>query len=210
MRLPRVLALGLLLLSLGGCAGCSDDDGHPIDDAEGRPDRESTTTTADSAGNDTTTSAPTTSTTEPAAGGTVEEQIVARYKAFWAARFEANSPPNPDDPALREYGTGEALDQIVAEAQSNKDAGLEFRASDHPAGTQRVTVISVDGDRATVQECVVDDGLVVRRSSGAVVNDAVATHNKEGEMRRVDGKWRLASFRVVQRWDGVAGCALAD
>jgi hypothetical protein len=213
MQLPRALALMLgMVLALAGCVGCGDDDSRPVDDgAGGGSVREATTSTErDSESGTTTTAAEPTSTSAPSGSGTVEEEIVARYKAFWEARFAANSPPDPDDPALRKYGTGEALDQIVAEAQANEDAGVEFRPNDDPVGIQRIDVINVEGDRATVQECVVDDGLVVRQSDGSVVNDVVATHNKEGQMRRVDGEWRLASLRVVQRWEGVAGCALAD
>jgi hypothetical protein len=61
-----------------------------------------------------------------------------------------------------------------------------------------------------VQECVVADGVIIRRDSGEVVNEEVATHNVRGELVRVDGVWRVSSARLVQRWEGVAGCALAS
>jgi hypothetical protein len=146
----------------------------------------------------------TTTTTLP-----VEDDIVARYQAFWEARFAANSPPDPDDAALPEYATGDALVQVVAEAEANRAAGVEFRRRDEPSGFQRVEVLEVSGDTAVVQECVVDDGLVVRSSDGTIVNDAIASHNMRGEMQRVDGEWRLARSDLVQRWDGEAGCVLA-
>ena len=43
-----------------------------------------------------------------------------------------------------------------------------------------------------------------------VVDGSVATYNVRGDMQRVDGKWRLATANEVQRWEGVAGCALAE
>ena len=71
-------------------------------------------------------------------------------------------------------------------------------------------MIEIDGDRAVVQECVVSDGVVVRRDTGEVVNDEVNTHNVQAELTRVDGVWKVSSARLLQRFEGVAGCALAS
>ncbi len=137
-----------------------------------------------------------------------EQEVIDRYIAYWEARFAANSgTPNPDDPALREYATGAQLDAVIAETQSNLDNGLALQRRDDPASIRRVTVVSIEGDRAVVQECFVDDGLVVRRDTGEAVNDAIATHNVRGELDRVDGSWRVSEARLIQRWEGVAGCA---
>jgi hypothetical protein len=152
------------------------------------------------------------STTEPASPATsTEQEIIDRYIGYWDARFAANSgTPNPDDPALREYATGDQLDAVIAETRTNLEQGVAFRRADDPAEFQRVTVVEVDGDRAVVQECVVSDGVIVRRDTGAVVDDDVATHNVRGELEQVDGVWRVSAARLVQRWEGVAGCALAS
>lgn len=163
------------------------------------PPASSTSTTVTS----TTTSSPT--------GNPVEDEIVARYVGYWNARFAANSGvPNPDDPALREYATGDQLATVVSETRSNLEQGLAFRRAANPAGIQKVNVINVTGDHATVQECVVADGVIVRRDSGAIVNADVATHNVRGELTRVDGVWKVSAAELVQRWDGVAGCARAS
>lgn len=47
---------------------------------------------------------------------------------------------------------------VVAETQKNLDAGLAFKPRAKPANERRVTVISIKGDQAVVQECFVDDG----------------------------------------------------
>lgn len=200
-------AVGVLVAVL---AACGDDDA---------PGASATTTETPATSSPTSTRASTATTDDEGDGSTAttapgtsaEQEIIDRYVAYWDARFAANSgTPNPDDPALREYATGEQLDAVIAETRANLEQGVAFRRADDPAEFQRVTVVEVDGDRAVVQECVVSDGVIVRRDTGAVVNDDVATHNVRGELERVDGVWRVSAARLVQRWEGVAGCALAS
>jgi hypothetical protein len=197
-----LLAVGLIFSSVA----CSGDDAGtlPATTSSGRSSTSpSTTTTA-------TTEATAASSSTPG-GQSVEEEIIARYIGYWEARFAANSgTPDPDDPALRQTATGAQLDAVVAETQANLDQGLAFRRAAIPAGIQHVTVLRVDGDYAVVQECVVSDGVIVRRGSGEIVNDEVTTHNVRGELERVEGVWRVSAAQLVQRWEGVAGCAHAS
>jgi hypothetical protein len=135
--------------------------------------------------------------------------VIDRYVGFWEARTAANTGvPNPAAPGLAEFATGDQLAAVVAETQANLDNGVAFRPADRPANIREVRVVSIEGDIAVVQECVVDDGLVVRRDTGEVVNDSVTTQSVRGELRRVDGAWRLAAATVIQFWEGVAGCAV--
>jgi hypothetical protein len=144
-----------------------------------------------------------------AAGSAVEDEIVRRYLAFWEARRSANTGiPDPASPALVELATGEQLAVVLGETQRNLDDGVTFQDRPNPASIQRVRVVEVDGDRAQVQECVVDDELVVHRGTGAVVDDAITTHNVVANLERIDGEWRVSAARLVQRWEGIAGCAL--
>lgn len=140
-----------------------------------------------------------------------EAELIGRYENFWEARFQANqSPPNPEDPALVEFATGEQLVQVMTEARRNRDEGLALRRPDEGVRHSRVNVVRVEGDAATLQECYVDDGIVFRPATGEVVDDAVVTQSVEATMQRVDGVWRLARTSLLQRWEGVAGCALAE
>jgi hypothetical protein len=137
-------------------------------------------------------------------------EIVARYNLFWAARFDANQvPPNPDAPALADYATGQQLEQVRAETRRNLQDRVAVRHAANSIRRSSAKVIDLGADEATVQECVVDDDVVYRYSTGEVVNSEVATHSVEGAMQRVDGVWKLASARLLQRWEGVAGCALS-
>lgn len=136
---------------------------------------------------------------------------MVRYVAFWRARFAANrNVPDPNDPTLRQLAVGAQLDAVIGETKSNFERGLAFRPAADPVNLERVRVVSVDAGHAVVEECVVSDGVVVRRANGAIVDDVVATHNVRGELLRVDGVWKVSSTRLVQRWEGVAGCALAS
>jgi hypothetical protein len=207
-RWRPVATVACVALLAVACSG--DDDPPPADASRGTAtsDDERSGTTPDDTRDSTTSTTATTVADEQF--DSVEEEIVDRYEGYWDARFAANSPPNPDDPGLREYATGAQLDHVIAETQANLNAGVELRRPDDPADFQEISVLSVDGDRAVVQECVVNDGLVVETGTGTVVDDSVATYNVRGDMQRVDGKWRLATANQVQRWEGVAGCALAE
>ena len=216
-RARLVPALLATCVVLGGCGGGSSDSSRPSTTTQPSETEattaatrvESTTTVVRS----TTTERPrvttTTTPTSGSAGLSAEERLlVQRYVGYWDARFAANSgTPNPKDPALAEFATGPQLAVVVAETQKNLDAGLAFKPRAKPANERRVTVISIKGDQAVVQECFVDDGLVIRRDTGAAVDDKVATHNVRGELTRVNGVWRVSKAELIQRWEGVAGCA---
>lgn len=192
-----------------GTLGCSGDDGATPSTSTSEGRRSSTTT--ETTGPASTTESTTTTSGSTPPGESTEEEIVARYIAYWDARFAANSgTPNPDDPALRDFATGAQLDAVIAETRANLENGLAFRPAANPSDIQRVDVIQLEDDHAVVQECVVTDGVIYRRDTGEVVDGEVYTQNVRGELQRVDGVWRVSSARLVQQWEGVAGCAHAS
>ena len=214
-RSALALASYALLAALAGCGGGGGSGAAPTSTTRSA-DRSSTTTAATSSSTTSTSSATATTTTRPSSATTspaspAELAVIDRYLGYWDARRGANTgTPNPDDPALREYATGEQLAAVVAETRSNLEAGLAFRQPTKPHGIQRVDVIEIEGDRAVVQECVVADGVVVRRDTGEVVNDDVNTHNVKAEMVKVEGAWKVSAATLLQRSEGVSGCALAS
>lgn len=188
--MARIGTLLMIVALLGaGCAG--DDDSIPSGTTTTQAERSTTSSTTSAA--------------------TIEAEVVARYEAFWDARFDANQAPaaNPDDPALRELATGAQLDEVLKETQRNRDEGIAFRRPPNSVYKRRVTAISVEGDVARLQDCVTNDGVVYRVESSEVIDDAVGTSSLEAVMRRVDGVWKLESTKLLQHWDGVSGCALA-
>lgn len=209
---PRRAVISALCVALVlALAGCSDDDSDTAASSTTAADRTSTTASTSSTSRDTTTTTTEATPVTTAPGTTAEQEVIDRYVGYWNARFNANAGvPNPDDPALRDFATGRQLDAVVAETQSNLDSGVAFERAAEPHNIQRVTVVEIDGDRAVVQECVVDDGLVVSRDTGEVVDDSVSTHNVQAEMLRVDGVWKVSEARLLQQFEGVAGCARAS
>lgn len=137
--------------------------------------------------------------------------ILDRYLAFWEARFDANTEPvNPDDGRLADLATGAQLDNVREETRQRAEDGLAFRRPPDSITERRPRIVSVDGDTATIQDCAINDSIVYRVATGEVVDDTVATRSVTATMRLVDGQWRLESAREIQRWEGVAGCALAE
>jgi hypothetical protein len=211
------LLAGVALALAAVLGGCSDDSSSSSS-AEPSRDATSSTVADDPASTDTTTEPhpAADATAEQGSGGStpvsaVEADVIRRYLAFWEARHSANTGiPDPASPALVESATGEQLGVVTRETQRNLDQGLTFQERSGPAAIQRVRVVEVDGDRAQVQECVVDDELLVDRNTGAVVDDSIETHSVVGALERVGGEWRVSSVRLVQQWEGVAGCALAS
>lgn len=208
----RVVLAVLSAVVLVALVGCSDDEPTAATTtttgATSSTESTSSSTTTDRTSTSTSSTTPT-PTTSP--GTTPEQEVIDRYIGYWNARFEANSgTPNPDHPALAQFATGAQLDSVVEETQSNLDEGLAIRQADDPHDFQNVTVVELEGDRAVVQECVVSDEIIYRRDSGEVVNDVVATHNVRGELQRVDGVWKVSSARLLQRFEGVAACALGS
>lgn len=138
--------------------------------------------------------------------------MAARARDFFAARLAANSAPgaNPDAPQLAEVATGNALAELRAEAGRRRDAGQAVRTASPSLAEIRVGFVEVADTTASLSVCRVDDSVVYEIGTGQVVNATVATQNYLLDLTVVDGLWKVSGVTQVQRWEGVAGCALAD
>jgi ABC-type transport system substrate-binding protein len=154
----------------------------------------------------------TTSTTEASTTTTVgrEQEVLDAYLESWEAYDVASDPADPTHPALAETSTGPALQQAVESLEAFRISGRVGRTPENSIAEHRAEVVWLLGDEATVRDCSIDDGLVVIEATGEVVNDVVSTVLFEGSMAVEDGRWKLRSLKVVETWDGVAGCALAE
>lgn len=227
-RVTRVRALALTAavgVLAGGCGGGGGGaDGVASPSSTGRVERAARTTTT-TAGSETasgsspsTTSVAPTSAPDIAGGHPVEldsevdpakQEVIAAYARYWAVRLRANADtPNPDDPAFASVATGEQLATVIAETTRFRDQGVHMVPRSGAANLWSVRVVSLDGDAATVQECVVDDVMLVDRSTGSTVDDRIATHSVRGDLVKVDGAWKVSRAVLLQRWEGVAGCAV--
>lgn len=148
---------------------------------------------------------------------TDEEKIVEAVKNYYRVDFEAFEGPNGPDPSHPLYPVYAAGPQLQAAVDAVKKAKEQGLAGRHPANSitnQKVTVTSIDGDRARIRVCAVDDGIIVRADSGKPAYDyppgSAVTALMTGEMVREAGVWKVWSLKQDQRWQGVGGCAVGQ
>lgn len=154
----------------------------------------------------TSTSTASTSTTTTAAT-TSEQAVLAAYQAYWDTWLAANDPPDPDHPGLARYYTGTSLERARASIAANQARGVVLRLPPNTQYEHDAVVRYVDGDRAIIDDCAVDDGQVLA-ADGTVVDDSVVTEHLEVMLSWDGSHWRVADVRLVQEWEGVTGCVL--
>ncbi len=133
-----------------------------------------------------------TTTTTTTTASTPEAEVLAAVSGYWSVFFEANDPPDPEHPGFGRFYTGDALAKSVGNAASRRSMGQAVRPGSQDLFRSRPKVVSIEGDVATVEDCLVDDSTLVDVNSGAVLNDAVATSLMRIDLRQVDGVWRVA------------------
>lgn len=129
------------------------------------------------------------------------------YIAFEEAVAAAGAIPDPDFPALRETATGQALADAVEQLRAWKLSGRVARTVGPVADGVRVTGASLATEGVRVRACEVNDDQVVIADSGRVVNADVVTRLYDVTVVQEEGRWKVQRLVVVERWEGVAGCA---
>lgn len=202
---PRLAAV-LLAAAVLGAAACSGDGESSLPS--------SSTTTTSTISTSTTASEPTSTTATTGTTSPTDDEeavILQRYLEFWDVRFEANSEPvDPADPRLADLATDAQLTNVLEETQRRADQGLALRNPTDSVTERRPVVVTVDGSEATIQDCSINDTIVYRVSDGEVIDDSTVTRSVSATMRKVDGVWKLSSTSEIQKWEGVAGCALSE
>jgi hypothetical protein len=104
-----------------------------------------------------TTSTTATTTTPP----TTEDPDVAAVRAAhlaYLAMFEVvGDPPDPDHPELARRATGDAYDRLRAALEQDRILGNRMVGR----WDSDIRAITIDGDRATVEDCLLDLGAVL-------------------------------------------------
>lgn len=129
------------------------------------------------------------------------------YVAFEEAVAAAGAIPDPDSPALRETATGQALAEAVEQLRAWQLSGRVARAVGPVTDGVRVTGASLTTEGARVRACHVNDDQVVIADSGQVVNADVVTRLYDVTVVKEGDRWKVSQLRVIERWEGVAGCA---
>ena len=134
-------------------------------------------------------------TTEPATTQPrdLEAEVLAAYRAGWAALDAAADPPNPEHPALSETKTGPALAAIQQGLSGYRERGVVYR------GTAEFSprVVSVTPSRAEVEDCVLDHGKLIDGASGRVVQEPSGVRKRwKSVMVIADGGWKAEDMRI--------------
>jgi len=202
-RRRRVVLVAIItltsVLALAGCGGSSDPAAAPVTSPS--------TPTSSGSPRTTGTSPPSSSTTGTSPDAQAFDSYLSALKAFDHA---LSDPPDPNDPLLSQTMVDPMLTQTSKLAGEWRGFGQAERFP--PNSVSRITLISssVDGSTATLEACSVDDGIVYEPASGKILNDKVTTAHDKATLTLVDGTWKLATREQVEKWEGVAGCALAS
>ncbi len=129
------------------------------------------------------------------------------YIAFEEAVAAAGAIPDPDSPALRATATGQALADAVEQLRAWQLSGRAARAVGPVTDGVRVTGASLTTEGVHVRACEVNDDQVVIADSGKVVNADVVTRLYDVTVVKEGDSWKVSLLRVIERWEGVAGCA---
>ncbi|MCU0310583.1 MAG: nuclear transport factor 2 family protein [Acidimicrobiales bacterium] len=152
------------------------------------------------------TSAPATTTTSPPPLSD-EDQVAELYRRFWMVAIDAGNPADPSSPVIPAIATGAALDGFRAGLQNFAETGRSLRLPQPSVSGVFDLVVTVSGDVATIDACVVDDAIVFDRVNGRTLNDQVASGPVEAVARRTEDGWRIErSTQPVQEF-GTGGCA---
>jgi hypothetical protein len=129
------------------------------------------------------------------------------YIAFEEAVAAAGAIPDPDFPPLRETATGQALADAVEQLRAWQLSGRVARAVGPVTDGVRVTGASQTTEGVRVRACEVNDDQVVVADTGQVVNADVVTRLYDVTVVQEADRWKVSQLRVIERWEGVAGCA---
>ena len=145
---------------------------------------------------------------------TEEEKIVEAVRNYYRVDDEAFEGPDPNHPLYPVYAAGPQLEAAVDAARDLQRQNLAGRKPPNSITEQRVTVVSIDGERARINVCSISDGYLVHADTGKPAYEYppgyAVTAFYTGEMAREGSAWKVWSLKREQRWQGVAGCAVGQ
>lgn len=172
----RALALALALVLAGTAAACGGDDGGgattSLPSAGGSEDGRTTGTTAPSP----------------------QDQAVAAYQdgQAYLSHLLAARPPDPLDPGLEDYFSGDALsgsrDVVAALLSANQYADSTV--------TTDPEVVDASGDTVVLDDCLREQVTRYDNSSGAQADAGTSSYNMHVTVRATDGAWRVDQIEI--------------
>ena len=155
-----------------------------------------------------TTSSETTTTPSTTAPLSPEEEAKAVYLEFVdVVERLVTHDPNPDDPALAELAIDPVLSTMRDSVTTLRSENQVWQQGDR--NSHQVFEQQMDGDsRVVLQDCLVENDVLIDRDSGAVVEtQPLATRTLEVGMARQGNSWVVATIDIVDEVAGEVPCA---
>jgi hypothetical protein len=134
--------------------------------------------------------------------------VLAAYQRFWQVWRQVNDPPNPSDVRLAKVATNGELELLRNQVTANKAKGYAFRSAQPSHARHRVIQLIVEGAKGTIEDCALDDGVVIERTTGRVINADVVTYLWRVQLLNQGGQWKVADNTRVNKWRGASDCGL--
>ena len=141
-----------------------------------------------------------------------KQAVIDTWLAFDRTILKANDPPNPSHPDLAAYATDRSYEAAVAAIEKNRVSGLALREPPNSVARNNPRVVSIDATTAVLQDCDIDDSMLVDMATGQPVPGRGPT--VETSLYRVvlvraneSAPWKVSLSTREQKWDGIAGCA---
>src|SRR5262249_29039221 len=104
--------------------------------------------------------------------------------------------------------TGGQLALERRQIEANRQRGVRFEKANPSRADHRLGLLTLSHAQAVVQDCSLDDGVVVDSSSGRVINADVATYLWKATLTQEGGTWKVAVNTRLGRWRGASDCGL--
>lgn len=120
-----------------------------------------------------------------------ETAILAAYRAFWDVYKAASNPMNPGDPRLADVAMGDEFAQLTKAFAARLDLHEVFMGN----LDLRPTVTTVEGEKATVLDCMFDGlGVYDTTTNPPTRKDQPDTNRTERTttMQLAGGRWKVA------------------
>jgi hypothetical protein len=143
----------------------------------------------------TTTSTPATSTSAPSR----EQQVVAAYRAHWAAWYAAAQVPDPELPAIALTTTGSLLEHTRRELEDMRTRGEKVKGDSGvaPIDVRQPRVVQFQTDTSAVlSDCYVDNTVRYDASGQPIGSTQPTFFAATATLVQVDGTWRVASLQL--------------
>jgi hypothetical protein len=131
------------------------------------------------------------------------EAAIAAYRGLWNAYVANLSHPNPNDPALRQYASGDALKVFVSGLTSVKNQGLAGKGTLVLNPKQNDIELQDSSPLVGIGDCMDTAATHLYKIDGSSYHDTPGGHRRvAAQVRLIAGVWKVTEIAVY----GVGSC----